>query len=203
MRSPPRLHVTRASKVSRMSFLAKPGFKQSTKHSFFISETAEFLVWPRNFVWVQYLQSPNITCTQSRCKALQSTEWRRSTHAYNFRFSFVNEFDGELKSTHGNWVKPHDTVFQSFWEFFWINGQFIPIQKGFRNFHEALLLFQDNLLPMHLGIHTGHTIPLPMQLAKILVILISRKGRGDMRASLSLEFFLIKDCLKWVLKKIC
>jgi len=49
---------------------------------------------------------------------------------------------------------------------------------------------------MHLGIHTGHTIPVPMQLAKILVILISRKGRGDMRASLSLEFFLIKDCLK-------
>ena len=43
-----------------MSSLAKPGHKQNTTHALFVFETAGFFVRPINFVWVQYLQSPNI-----------------------------------------------------------------------------------------------------------------------------------------------
>ena len=54
------MRMPNTCEVSRMSSLAKPGHKQNTTHALFVFETAGFFVRPINFVWVQYLQSPNI-----------------------------------------------------------------------------------------------------------------------------------------------
>ena len=66
---------------------------------------------------------------------------------------------------HVSCVEPHLYNLLKFLGCLWISGQFPPIPKGFRNFHEALLVFKDNPPPMHKSTNTAHIITLPRQMS--------------------------------------
>ena len=82
---------------------------------------------------------------------------------------------------------------------FWMRGELPPIPEGFRNFHEALLVFQDNPLPVHLSINTGHIIPLSMQLSTDTGHIIFQKVRGDMRGLAKSNMFDLLVGWSWIL----
>ena len=79
----------------------------------------------------------------------------------------------------GSCMQPHVYRLLKFLGIFLDKWRISTNPKGFRNFYEDLLVFQDNPLPVYLRINIGHIAPLPMQLSTNTGHVIFQKVKGN------------------------